>query len=245
MGVSNLSDGHRGVLVATLLLANRSAVVDPAIEQLEEHVRLYRHRKLKERSAPLVSRQRAQAMTRSTLTARRDIGRLDRPTRRFTKKQLAGDEMHITVGAKRLADARSVLLELAGIGRKAAKRAHRKIRPGSKPVDEALSALSAAFGRIFYAATGELPRASRNSFPGKPEEPLDWRLLIPKVRPGAEAYALAAVFDAAGVKVTPGSLVYRLRRAKAAAKEERAQERQQAPPSLPLDSTASTTRSST
>jgi hypothetical protein len=227
MGVSIFSGDQHRVMAAALLLVNKGTDVDAAIEQFAKSVSRYRRLKLKERPEPRVSLERARALERSALTARRNIRRLDRWTRRFVIRKLAnsaGEDTLQKIGAKRLIDVRSALLELARFGRQAANRAKRKIHPGLRPADELLSELAKDFGRIMYDATGQLPRVSRKGLLGNPGARPDITKLVPKVRVGAEARALAALLDAAlldaaGVRMSGGSLIYLLRLARDAAKE--------------------------
>jgi hypothetical protein len=160
-------DQHR-VMAAALLLVNKGTNVDAAIEQFAKSVSRYRRLKLKERPEPLVSLERARALERSALRARRDIRQLDRWTRRFIKRKLAksaGEDALPKIGAKRLIDVRSALLELARVGRQAAKHAKRKIHPGKRPPEprkelktmgesEMLAAVKQWFGFPSYPKNG-------------------------------------------------------------------------------------------
>jgi hypothetical protein len=96
------SGEQKRVMAAALVLMNKGTDVDAAIEQFGKSVGRYRRLELKERPEPSVSLERARALERSTLTARRDIRRLDRWTRRFVMRKLAksaGEDALPKIGA--------------------------------------------------------------------------------------------------------------------------------------------------
>ena len=210
------------VFVNNLRLINRDALADEAIDQLEPDVERCRRRLQKQGQAPRESLREIEDVSKKADVLLQAI-RTNPKARRLLEKQAARSiaaEASSPYGAAILAEDRSAVRHLRREANRAAKRVRRQIKPGPRP-DKHLRALSATFGRVVEAATGQLPRATRVSLPSGSDK--DIAMLRANVRrTGAEARALAVLFHAAGAKLSYESLVYQLQVARAAAVKSRA-----------------------